>query len=360
MVGWCNYYSNYVNHFMLKHIFNEKYSYICADIDLKRIINEVMKKIAVLMLFLAFVFFVSAQDKEEKTNGLLKELSENACNCIDSVDTYNKIKDQVSADIARCIDEQAGAYQLGAKLMGIDLSGLDSTKNVNILIETNNRSPEYRKYYNEIEGYLMENCDALKQKIASSDLENENSVSHDERAKKFYSKGMKDYESENYKKAIVNFEKAVEIDSMFAFAWDNIGLCQRKLGNYDKAIEAYNKSLTIDPNGIMPLQNLAVTYRYTKEFHKALEAYRRLAEIDVTNAETFYGLGLVYAVDLQDYEQGLDNMCKAYNLYTIQKSPYRSDAEKLISYIYAEMKKQDKLDRFHEIMKSNGINVNIE
>ena len=48
-------------------------------------------------------------------------------------------------------------------------------------------------------------------------------------------------------------------------------------------------------------------------------------------------------------------MCKAYNLYVLHKSPYRSDAEKVISMLYHEMAKEGKLDRFEEILKNNGI-----
>ena len=48
-------------------------------------------------------------------------------------------------------------------------------------------------------------------------------------------------------------------------------------------------------------------------------------------------------------------MCKAYNLYIQQKSPYRADAEKVINIIYYEMKKQGKEEKFNEILKANNI-----
>jgi hypothetical protein len=51
-------------------------------------------------------------------------------------------------------------------------------------------------------------------------------------------------------------------------------------------------------------------------------------------------------------------MCKAYKMYTEQKSPYRTDAEKIIRYIYSEMKKQNKTDTFNQILESNNINQN--
>ncbi|MDG2433581.1 hypothetical protein, partial [Flavobacterium sp.] len=69
-------------------------------------------------------------------------------------------------------------------------------------------------------------------------------------------------------------------------------------------------------------------------------------------------LGNVYALNLKEYEKGLDNMCKAYNLYVSQKSPYRTDAESIINMIYAELKKQGKETQFNQILKDNNITQN--
>jgi len=173
-----------------------------------------------------------------------------------------------------------------------------------------------------------------------------------------YFKGIDQSEKQNYQKAISYFQRALKIDSLFAFAWDNMGLCYRKLDKYDDAIYAYNKSLELDPLGLMPLQNIAVAYKYKKEYQKALAAYETLAELDSKNPEVYYGIGLLYAYSLNDLENGLDNICKAYTYYIAQKSPYRTDAEKLINLIYADMKKQGKETAFDEILKNNNINQN--
>jgi tetratricopeptide (TPR) repeat protein len=127
------------------------------------------------------------------------------------------------------------------------------------------------------------------------------------------------------------------------------------MNNYDKAIECYERSLKIDPKGQMPLQNIAVAYQYKKEFQKAIDAYKRLSVLDRNNPEIYYGIGVIYASSLIDYELSLENMCKAYNLYVEQKSPYRTDAEKLINALYVEMKKQGKEQKFKEILKENKI-----
>jgi hypothetical protein len=41
-----------------------------------------------------------------------------------------------------------------------------------------------------------------------------------------------------------------------------------------------------------------------------------------------------------------------------QKSPYRTDAEKIIQMIYADMKKNGNEAKFNEILKANNLNSN--
>lgn len=321
-----------------------------------------MKKSLITILTIYLCLNAVGQVKEtKKTEKLLQELSDNGCKCIDSIKTSNMTQQEISKAINRCIDSQAGAYLLGSKMMNIDLSNLsknNSKDTVNIVVNSDIELKEYKDYYYEIERYMMVNCKSIKRKIAASDLENYYSVSKNPEAKKMYSKGIEQSEKQNYQKAISYFQKALKIDSLFAFAWDNMGLCYRKLDNYDDAIFAYKKSLELDPLGLMPLQNIAVAYKYKKEYQKALAAYETLAELDSKNPEVYYGVGLLYAYSLNDLEKGLDNMCRAYSYYIVQKSPYRTDAEKIINMIYTDMKKQGKEAAFDEILKKNNINQN--
>lgn len=320
-----------------------------------------------ILFIIVLIFFystgVSQESKKASSETLLKELAENGCKCIDNVNTFDKTKVKVAKEISECIHNQTGALQMGSKLMEVDdlkedAEIIDGKKQINISINVNENSDEYKKYYYKLERFMMTNCASIKEKIANNEKLNEKSFSENEKAIEFYSKGLKEAKIENFEKAVNYFEKAVKEDSEFAFAWDNLGINYRKLNNFDKAIACYNKSLEIDPNGLMPLQNIAIVYQYKKEYFKAIEAFEKLAEIDENNPEVFYGIGNVYATNLNDYEKGLDYMCKAYNLYVEQKSPYRTDAEKMIHIIFVEMKKLGKEEEFNAILKANNISQN--
>jgi tetratricopeptide (TPR) repeat protein len=326
-----------------------------------------MKKILSLIVILVSLQFTYSQelDKLDKETieslkkNLLKNTSEQCCKCIDSISIVRKIKSDIADEINYCIDKRIDFYSLATKL--VDVSQQDDSlggKVINMSFDMDKNSKEYKTYYYEIERYLMANCKAIKEKIGSNEITNEKSVSEISSALDEYNLGLKASEKEDYKNAIKHYKEAVKIDPEFAFAFDNLGICYRKIGKYEEAIEAYKKSLKIDPYGITPLQNIAVAYQYTKEYDKSIDAYKKLAELDPENPEVFYGIGQVYFTYLKDNEKGLDNMCKAYNLYIEQNSPYRTDAETIIQYIYAAMNKEGKKDKFIEILEKNKIKTN--
>ncbi|HRZ96982.1 MAG TPA: hypothetical protein P5084_05460 [Paludibacter sp.] len=125
-----------------------------------------MKKL--LFLILTFCFYlngVGQVTETKKSEKLLKELSENGCKCIDSIITYNRTTDEISKEIHRCINNQAGAYQLGTKLLNLDLSNLtknEGEKTINISVSSDEESKEFKEYYYEIERYMMLNCKSIK------------------------------------------------------------------------------------------------------------------------------------------------------------------------------------------------------
>ncbi|MEC4003716.1 tetratricopeptide repeat protein [Flavobacterium sp. SUN052] len=328
-----------------------------------------MKNIFAFLFCTMSIGFNFAQENPDKSEEikidkkkLLAELSESACKCIDSINSFSKSKDSISSEIHNCIDKHVGAYQMGDKLSSIkDLektatAGDDGKKEINISININQNSNEYKKYYYEMERYLLTNCKAVKAKIAANDNIGEKSISRNSESLKYYYLGLDESKNENFEKAIEYYKKALVFDKDFAFAYDNIGICYRRLNKFEEAIDAYEQSLKIDPNGKMPLQNIAVVYLYKKEYKKAVKAYEKLAKLDDQNPEVYYGIGNIYTQYLFEYEKALDYLCQAYNLYVAQKSPYRTDAETLIQIVFKEMKKQGKESQFDATLKKYHIN----
>jgi tetratricopeptide (TPR) repeat protein len=319
----------------------------------------IKKQITILIpIFICSLLFGQKEkDKLPTQAEILKEISEKACECIDSINTYNKVKDSINKEISSCIDKDVLIYSMTktfAKTNADIESGKIKDKKVNITINSNPESDDYKKAYYEIEAHLMENCSRLRTLVNVAESK-QDAMTKNDAALNFYNKAIEASEKQDWKEAIKNYRLALEKDPKFTYAWDNMGVCYRRIEEYDNALNAYKKSLEIDPKGKMPLQNIAMTYIYKKEYQKAIDAYLALDKVHSGDAEVYYGIGQIYYEYLKDNEKSLDYMAKAYNIYTDQKSPYRTDAETIISYIYKKMKDEGKSDKFKEILTKNKI-----
>ncbi|MGE8511218.1 MAG: tetratricopeptide repeat protein [Chryseobacterium culicis] len=318
-----------------------------------------MIKKPITTLFFILLYSLSFSQKKTNEKTILQELSEKACQCADSIALSNRKKEDIIKDVHECIDKYTGALQISTLLKGAEKQAENTTevngkKEINLTFNTNKNSQQYKDSYNELERYLMQNCESV-QKATQTTETSYDKFSKNDTALNFYQKAVDASKQENWKEAIQNYEQAVKIDPKFIYAWDNLGICYRRVGEYDKALNAYKQSLAADPKGKMPLQNIAITYVYKKEYQKAIDAYNDFDKVYPGDPEVYYGMGQVYFTHLKNNEKGLDNICKAYRLYSEQKSPYRSDAEKMIGYIYKSMKEEGKTDKFKEILKNNNI-----
>lgn len=319
----------------------------------------IKKRITILIpIFICSLFFSQkGKEKESDTEKILKEISEKSCQCIDSINAYNKTKESVNKEISLCIDKNVLVYSMTKTLAKTNAdieSGKIKDKKVNVTINSNPESDDYKKAYFEIESHLMENCSRLRILVNVAETQ-QDEMTKNEAALNFYNKAIEASKKEDWKEAIKNYKLALEKDPKFIYAWDNMGVCYRRIGEYDNALNSYKKSLELDPKGKMPLQNMAMTYVYKKEYQKAIDSYLALDKVHPGDAEVYYGIGQIYYEYLKDNEKSLDYMAKAYNVYTDQKSPYRSDAETIISYIYKKMKDEGKTEKFKEILKNNKI-----
>lgn len=307
-----------------------------SDKDAQKVMNEII-------------------NKNEIKSSFLNKAVKQACTCLDSIPISGKSQKEISAKITDCIDREVNAFQMADMLMKTLSNSSKGDKVINIDLNKNNE--QYVRYYRKIEEQLMDSCAKLKDMVKAENKETKYSISKNTDAQAEYNMGEKLSTRKKFNEAIPYYEKAVQIDPSFVFAWDNLAYCYRNTDQIEKAIGAYKKSLAINPYGEMPLQNLAVAYEFNKQYKEAIDAYRDYLEKYPDAVEAYYGLGRIYYIYEKDNEAGLDYFCKAYNLYVKMDSPYRVDAQKMINYIYSDMKKNKSEKKFKDILKKNNIEM---
>ncbi|MEZ2235552.1 tetratricopeptide repeat protein [Microcoleus sp.] len=92
--------------------------------------------------------------------------------------------------------------------------------------------------------------------------------------------------------AIAAYEKALEIDPKYHYAWNGLGNALNDLGCNIKAIAAFEKALEIDPKSHIPWNGLGITLNDLGRYSEAIAAFKKALEIDPKYHHTWNGLGI--------------------------------------------------------------------
>jgi len=104
-------------------------------------------------------------------------------------------------------------------------------------------------------------------------------------AEDHFRKGFKYQLVENYDSAMVEYQRAIKLDSTYVQAYLNLGVVYTEKGMYDQAIEAYKKILRYIPYHTKAYYNLGYVYTLKGDKEKALEQYNQLKSLDPQLAE---------------------------------------------------------------------------
>ena len=140
-------------------------------------------------------------------------------------------------------------------------------------------------------------------------------------AEKYFNKGVADYESNNFKNAIENFNKAIEINQNYTDAYYNRGIAKFDLSDYHGAIEDYSKAIEIN-------QNYADAYLYRgfakfalTDYRGAIDDYSKLIEINPDYAYVYFFRG-VAKFCLSDYHGAIDDYSKLIEIIPDYENAY--------------------------------------
>ena len=175
----------------------------------------------------------------------------------------------------------------------------------------------------------------------------------DSNAITYYNKGVKII-FDDVNKAVDYFIMAINYDSKFVQAYDNLGKAYRMLKKYDLAIKSYELSLKIFPNGTSAHQNLAIVYNELGDFSKAIDKYNIVIKMLPLDPEGYYGLANTY-LGVSEFNKALPIALKALKLYEKNPPNYIGDSYAQITLIYYYLGKLSMAKKYMEISKEKFI-----
>ncbi len=128
----------------------------------------------------------------------------------------------------------------------------------------------------------------------------------------YYDLGLAYFAKEEFKLAIVHFDKAVALKPDFSEAFNAMGTVYLRLKEWDKAISSFNKALAnlLYASPYVALNNLGEAYRAKKDYEHAMDFYNKALKANSRFANAHRGLGLVY-LDMDNYEAAAFSLEKA-------------------------------------------------
>lgn len=282
----------------------------------------------ILLACLLFGSLVLAQSYEEL-------IAEKACDCFTNLEEITDVQDQ----LVECI-----VY-----------SRFEVEKNDPSLKANRKSTVEgIQKQVTDVSAILVKNCPAYKTHDLGSKLDVFYKMSDNPVANKHFDKGNDYMDAKRIDLAIKQYEKSLSVDRGFVYAYDHLAVAYRTKNDLDNAIKTYKKSLEIFPEGPFALQNIAMAYFMQENHAESLKYYQLLHNYYPGNPEGYYGIAKQNWF-LENFEVALINAVKAYILYDRQGSKLVADAENLIRWIHNQMKNNDELGKYEQIMAEFGL-----
>jgi tetratricopeptide (TPR) repeat protein len=154
-------------------------------------------------------------------------------------------------------------------------------------------------------------------------------------AEAYYGLGSVYLEQQNPVPARASFQKAVQLKASYpgttSRAWNNLGILDARQMRTDDAIANFKRALEIDSAYIVALDNLGNAYRQAKKSKEAAQTFSRAIELDPDDAEANYGLGILNA------QEGHEANALEYLQRALKTRPNYPEALNNLGVLYLHM-----------------------
>ncbi|NJN41889.1 MAG: tetratricopeptide repeat protein [Flammeovirgaceae bacterium] len=130
------------------------------------------------------------------------------------------------------------------------------------------------------------------------------SDSREVRLQKFLLKGNIEAEARNFDQASYYFREALELDSCYIDAWNNLGTIYHLQKRYDEAVMQYTKALQCDSNFVLALINRANSNLELKKNELAIRDFEVVIGNHPDSIPILFSLGLAYN-NMRQFDQAM-------------------------------------------------------
>ena len=113
----------------------------------------------------------------------------------------------------------------------------------------------------------------------------------DKSAVTFYDRGVEKYKAEDFKGAIADFDRAIEIDPSYAQAFISRGNAKDDAGKPQEAIADYNKAIELIPTYADAYNNRGITKYRLGDKQAAISDYDKAIEYNPKYDNAYYNRG---------------------------------------------------------------------
>ncbi len=117
----------------------------------------------------------------------------------------------------------------------------------------------------------------------TAEIESGKLQSH-ELARAYYNRGSAYGDLGEYRRAIADYDAALQIDPDDADAYNNRGNVYSNLGEHRRAIEDYDQAVRRQPGSIFAFNNRGNAYGDLGDYRRAIEDYDQALRLDTYNA----------------------------------------------------------------------------
>ena len=128
-----------------------------------------------------------------------------------------------------------------------------------------------------------------------------------------FHQGFASHNKGKYKEAIEKYDEAIELNPVFAEAYNNRGLAKGDLKQYQEAIADYEKAIELDPNDADAYNNRGIAKNNLGQPQEAIADYNKAIELNPNYAETYNNRGIAKS-NLEQHQEAISDFNKAIEL----------------------------------------------